>query len=130
MIDVVYDGNNKFIFKITRVMKRLDRKRRLHFTNFAERKFDARIFEKSSSELKQQIHAVKPDGRWVLGADAIRTVGSALGFGPIILVTQQPLIRQLTNLAYHGMVVACRPASDSNDNRTNSPADSTRTSAA
>lgn len=127
MIDVLYDGDSSFYKGTVRFLKRRDRKRRLHFTNIADRKFDARIFDKSPEELQQQIHAMLPDGRWVQGAEALRIIAAAIGLRPFAFASGLPLIRQATNFCYQCLAsLLSRPAG----NQTNSSSGSGLSSAA
>jgi predicted DCC family thiol-disulfide oxidoreductase YuxK len=99
-IDILYDGDCRFLVRTTHFLKRLDRRNRIHLTNIAARKFDARIFDRSQSELTAEIYARLPDGTWLRSLDAFRKLGSAVGLGPVVLLTQLPVIRLLLNLGY------------------------------
>ena len=103
-IDVLYDGNCAFLSRAVRFLHRRDRRHRIHMTNSAERKFDARIFDKSMNELIAEIHARMPDGTWLKGMDAFRLLSSSVGLGPLALLTRLPLIRQSVNVAYQFIV--------------------------
>ena len=99
-IDVLYDGNCPFWVCTTHFVKRFDRRHRIHLTNIAARKFDARIFDKSQCELTGEIHALRSDGTWLKGLDAFRELCSAVGLGPVFLLTRLPVFRQLSNMGY------------------------------
>ena len=99
-IDILYDGNCRFHLRTTQFLKRMDHKNRVHLTNMAARKFDARIFDRAQCELTAGIYARMPDGIWFMGPDAFRELGSAVGLTPLVLVTRLPLIRSLLNVGY------------------------------
>ena len=100
MIHVLYDGDCPFFARTAKLLKRLDRQHRLLFANVAARKFEPLIFNKSKGELATEIHAHLPDGSWLKGLDAFRELYSIVGFGPLVLPTKLPVLRQLTDGAY------------------------------
>ena len=99
-IDILYDGNCRFIVRTTQFLKRLDRRNRVHLANIAARKFDAASFDRSQAELTAEIYARRPDGTWLKGLDAFRELGSTVGLRPLVVLTQLPLIRSLLNVGY------------------------------
>ena len=99
-IDILYDGNCRFLVRTTQLLKRLDRRNRVHLANMAARKFDAGNFDRSECELTAEIYARMPDGTWYRGLDAFRELGSAVGLTPLVLGTRLPLIRSLLNVGY------------------------------
>ena len=99
-IDLLYDGNCRFVMRTIQFLKRLDRRNRIHLTNTAARKFDAASFDKSQGELTAEIYARLADGTWLKGLDAFRELSSAVGLAPLVLVTRLPLIRPALNVGY------------------------------
>ena len=99
-IDILYDGNCRFIVRTTQFLKRLDRRNRVHLANIAARKFDAASFDRSQAELTAEIYARRLDGTWLKGLDAFRELGSTVGLRPLVVLTQLPLIRSLLNVGY------------------------------
>ena len=96
---VFFDGDSRFWVREVRFLKRLDRRHRFHFTDISARGFDARIFNKNQQTLTAEIHALRPDGTWIRGAEVLRHVYASVGFGPLVFVTRLPLIRQVSNLS-------------------------------
>lgn len=103
-IDILYDGNCRFLVRTTQLLKRMDHRNRVHLANMAARKFDAGIFDRSQRELTGGIYARTPDGTWFRDLDAFRKLGSAVGLRPLVLLTQLPLIRSLLNVGYGFLV--------------------------
>ena len=99
-IDILYDGNCRFIVRTKQFLKRLDRRNRVHLANMAARKFEAANFDRSESELTAEIYARMSDGTWFRGLVAFREFGSAVGLTPLVLGTRLPLIRSVLNLGY------------------------------
>ena len=103
-IDVLYDGSCQFWVRITRLVKRLDRGQYIHLTNIADRKFEARIYDKSQSELMADLHVRLSDGTWLKGSDAFRELFSMSSLRPLVLVSSLPMLRQLSNAGY-GLII-------------------------
>lgn len=99
-IDILYDGNCRFLTRSAQFLKRLDHRNRVHLANMAARKFDAGNFDRSQCELTTGIYARMPDGTWLSDLDAFRELASAVGLRPLVLLTQLPLIRPLLNVGY------------------------------
>ncbi|MBC7967775.1 MAG: DUF393 domain-containing protein [Fuerstia sp.] len=99
-IDILYDGNCRFLVWATRFLKRRDRRNRVHLANTAARKFDAASFERSPGELSGEIYARMPDGAWLKGLDAFRQFGSVVGLRLLVLLTELPVIRLFLNAGY------------------------------
>ncbi len=99
-IDVLYDGNCALLCRAIHLLRRMDRRHGIHVTNIAARKFDAGIFDKSMKELIAEIHARTPDGTWLKGMDAFRLLSSYVGLGPLVFLTQIPVVRMLSNASY------------------------------
>jgi len=47
-----------------------------------------------------EIHGRLPDGNWVTGVEVFRQLYTCAGFGPPVLLTRMPLIRNLLDLGY------------------------------
>jgi predicted DCC family thiol-disulfide oxidoreductase YuxK len=99
-IDILYDGNCRFLVRTTQFLKRRDHRNRIHLANMAARKFDAGNFDRSQCELTAGIYARMPDGTWFRDLDAFREIGSAVGLRPLVLLTRLPVIRSLLNAGY------------------------------
>lgn len=99
-IEMFYDEDCPLCIRETRFLQRLDRRHRIRFTNIAAPDFDPQSLGKTRSELMDEIHGRLPDGRWVTGMDVFRRLYSAVGMGPLVLITRLPIIRQLMDSAY------------------------------
>ena len=74
-IDILYDGNCRFLVRTTQLLKRMDHRNRVHLANMSARKFDAGNFDGSPCDLTAGIYARMPDGTWFRGLDAFRALG-------------------------------------------------------
>ena len=64
-----------------KMLRRLDRKQRIRFTNIAAAEFEAGDYGLTQDELMAEIHARLPDGAWIRGVEVFRRIYSALGWG-------------------------------------------------
>lgn len=99
-IEMFYDGECPLCLRETRMLQRMDRHRRIQFTNIADPDFDAASYGKSYDEFMAEMHGRLPDGTWVTGVEVFRRLYSAVGFGPIVWLTRLPIIKQCLNGGY------------------------------
>jgi predicted DCC family thiol-disulfide oxidoreductase YuxK len=97
-IEVFYDGDCPLCTREIRVLRRLDRRDRITFTNIAAADFvpDG----KDLATLMARIHGRLPDGTWVEGVEVFRELYAAVGFGPLVALTRLPGISHLLGAAY------------------------------
>ena len=100
-IEMFYDGDCPLCMRETRMLGRMDRDKRIRFTNIATADFDATTVNKTQPELMAEMHGRLPDGSWVTGVEVFRRLYSAVGFGPVVWITRLPIIRQLLNVGYY-----------------------------
>ena len=55
---------------------------------------------KSHGELMAEIHGRLADGTFVKGVEVFRNLYDAVGFGPVVMATRLPVIRQILDLGY------------------------------
>jgi uncharacterized protein YbjT (DUF2867 family) len=97
---LLYDGACPIcVYEMGR-LKKLDRKRRLAYVDIAAPDFDARRFGTTLEAMMGRMHALAPDGRLLIGMDAIRAAYGAIGFGWVLAPTRLPLVRRLADRAY------------------------------
>ena len=68
-IEMFYDGACPLCMRETRILGRLDRKKRILFTNIAAPEFDGSFLGKTQDELMAEMHGRLPDGTWVTGVE-------------------------------------------------------------
>lgn len=100
-IEMFYDGHCPLCLRETQLLTHMDRHDRIRFVNIAASDFDADSAGKSQDELMAEIHARLPDGSWVTGVEVFRRLYSAVGLGPLVLLTRLPVISQLLDAGYH-----------------------------
>ncbi len=61
-IEVLYDGDCPLCRREVNMLRRMDRQRRIGFTNIASAEFEAGDYGLTEDELMAEIHARLPDG--------------------------------------------------------------------
>src|SRR5690606_1013817 len=82
------------------LLRRLDRRRRILFTDIADPTFRPETVGKTFDELMAQIYGRLPDGKLVTGVEVFRRLYSAVGFGPVVSLSRMPVISHLLDVAY------------------------------
>ena len=100
-IEMFYDGDCPLCMRETRMLGRMDRHKRIRFTNIAAADFDAATVNKTQAELMAEMHGRLPDGSWVTGVEVFRRLYSEVGFDPVLWLTRLPIIRQFLDVGYH-----------------------------
>ena len=99
-IEMFYDGDCPLCLRETRLLRRLDSKGLIGFTNIAAKDFDASDVGKTQEELMAEMHGRLPDGSWVTGVEVFRRMYAAVGFGWLVAPTRLPVIRNILDLGY------------------------------
>jgi predicted DCC family thiol-disulfide oxidoreductase YuxK len=99
-VEVFFDGECPLCVREIGMLKRLDRRRRIRFTDIAALDFDERAGGKTFDELMGRIHARLPDGSYIEGVDVFRRLYAAVGFGPLVALTRLPGVRQAMDAGY------------------------------
>ncbi|MFK7734427.1 MAG: thiol-disulfide oxidoreductase DCC family protein [Pirellulaceae bacterium] len=98
--EVFFDGDCPLCEKEIRMLRWMDRKNRLRFTNIAASDLDEAAIGKSFAELMEEIHGRFPNGDWVIGVEVFRQLYSAVGLRWLVWPTRLPGLRWLANLGY------------------------------
>ena len=99
-VEVFYDGQCPLCLREIKLLRWMDRKRRIRFTDIAEPSFRPVEFGKSMQEFMDEIQGRLPDGTWIMGVEVFRRLYAAVGFGPIVGVTRLPGVSHTLNLGY------------------------------
>ncbi len=82
------------------MLRRLDRRGRIAFTDIAAPGFDPQALGLSMKDLMDRIRGRLPDGTLIEGVEVFRRLYAAVGFSPIVALTRLPGISQGLDLAY------------------------------
>jgi predicted DCC family thiol-disulfide oxidoreductase YuxK len=99
-IDVFYDGACPVCLREVRMIRRLDRRGRIAFTDIAAPDFDPAAAGIPMGALMARIHGRLPDGSLVTGVEVFRVIYAAVGFSWLVALTRLPGIRQLLDVLY------------------------------
>jgi predicted DCC family thiol-disulfide oxidoreductase YuxK len=89
-IEAFYDGDCPLCLREVNLLKRLDRRHKIHFTNIAAPDFDPAVYGKTQNEFMQEMQGRLPDGSWVTGVEVFRRLYSAIGLRWLMLPTRLP----------------------------------------
>jgi predicted DCC family thiol-disulfide oxidoreductase YuxK len=99
--EVFYDGACPLCMREIRLLRRLDRRGRIRFSDIAATGFDAQARAGVDyGTLMARIHGRLADGTLVTGVEVFRRLYGAVGFGPLVALTRLPGIAQLLELGY------------------------------
>jgi predicted DCC family thiol-disulfide oxidoreductase YuxK len=82
------------------MLRKLDRKHRIQFTDIAARDFDRGSVGVEWSTLMERMHARLADGTIVTGVEAFRRLYAAVGFGPLVWLSRAPGLTRLLDFGY------------------------------
>jgi predicted DCC family thiol-disulfide oxidoreductase YuxK len=99
-IEVFYDGGCPVCLREVRVLRRLDRRGRIRFTDIDAPGFEPPASGPALEDLMARIHARGSDGDWIDGVEVFRCLYAAVGFGPLVAVSRLPGISQLLDWGY------------------------------
>jgi predicted DCC family thiol-disulfide oxidoreductase YuxK len=99
-VEVFHDGQCPLCRREMLMLARLDRRRRIRFTDIADPDFDPRAAGITGEALMARIHGRLPDGTLIEGVEVFRRLYAAVGFGRLVALTRIPGISHLLTLAY------------------------------
>ena len=99
-VEVFFDGECPLCAREISMLRRLDQRQRIRFTDIASPRFDAAQLGSTRAELMRRIHARLPDGTMIEGVEVFRRLYAAVGFGTLVRLTRVPGIVQLLDVGY------------------------------
>ena len=100
-VEIFYDADCPLCVKEIAVLRWLDRRNRVRFTNIAADTFQPTEYGKTMKQFMDEIQGRLPDGQWIVGVEVFRQVYSAIGLGVFVWPTRLPLIRNMLDWGYH-----------------------------
>lgn len=98
--EVFYDGECPLCMREIRMLKKLDRKGRILFTDIAAPGFDPSSLGVDQDQLMARIHGRLPDGALIEGVEVFRQLYSAVGLSPLVAATRLPGVSHLLDRGY------------------------------
>ena len=99
-IELFYDGDCPLCLREINLLRRLDRKSRILFTDIASPSFAAGDYGKTFDDFSKVIHARTEKDGWITGVEVFRRLYGAVGFGFLVRLTRLPLVSGFLDLAY------------------------------
>lgn len=99
-LEVFFDGGCPLCLREINFLNRRDRHGKIKFTDIDAPDFAPESCGKTYDELMAQIYGRLPDGTWITGVEVFRRLYSAVGFGPLVMLTRLPVISQFMDLGY------------------------------
>lgn len=99
-VQVFFDGDCPLCSREISLLRRLDRHKRVLFTDIAAKDFDAASLGMSQDMLMDRIHGRLPDGTWIEGVEVFRQLYAAVGLGAIAWVMRLPVITWMLDWSY------------------------------
>jgi predicted DCC family thiol-disulfide oxidoreductase YuxK len=98
--EVFHDGDCPLCQREIDLLRWMDRRGRIRFTDIADPSFDAAAVGRSHPDLMARIQGRMPDGAWVEGVEVFRQLYAAVGLGPLVARTRLPGISHAAELGY------------------------------
>ncbi len=104
-VEVFFDGDCPLCLREIKLLRWLDRKQRIRFTDIAARDFQATEFGKTPADFMDEIHGRVPSengspAKWIIGVEVFRQLYAAVGFGLLVWPTRLPGISQALDFGY------------------------------
>jgi predicted DCC family thiol-disulfide oxidoreductase YuxK len=100
LVEVFYDGQCPLCRREMGMLRRLDRRQIIQFTDIADPVFDATPLGKNYGDLMGEIHGRLPDGSWIKGVEVFRQLYGAVGFHWLVAISRWPGVRQTLDVGY------------------------------
>ena len=99
-IEVFFDGDCPLCRREIGMLRRLDRRHKIRFTDIAAADFNPDAIGIDGARLMEEIHGRLPDGTWLTGVEVFRRLYAAVGLGWCVPVTRLPGIAHLLDAGY------------------------------
>ena len=99
-IEIFFDGACPLCLREIQMVRAMDRRKRIRFTDIADPSFDAGAVGTTYAALMERIQARLPDGTWIEGVEVFRRMYGAIGLGSLVPLTRIPGISHALELGY------------------------------
>lgn len=99
-VEVFYDGECPLCLREIKMLRWLDRRHNIRFTDIAHPNFCSTDYGKTHRQFMDEIHGRLPDGSWISGVEVFRRLYAAVGFGPLVTLTRLPGIAHGLDFGY------------------------------
>lgn len=99
-VEVFYDGECPLCVREIKLLRWMDRKSRIRFSDIADPAFVPADYGKTMGEFMDEIQGRYPDGTWIIGVEVFRQLYAAVGFGPLVWLTRLPVVSHVMEWGY------------------------------
>ena len=99
-VEVFFDGECPLCMREIRMLRWLDRRQRIRFTDISSEEFAPDCYGRSMQDFMDEIHGRLPDDQWITGVEVFRRLYAAVGLGPLVALTRVPGISQTLEAGY------------------------------
>ncbi|XZE51449.1 thiol-disulfide oxidoreductase DCC family protein [Planctomycetaceae bacterium SH139] len=99
-VEVFFDGDCPLCAKEIRLLRWLDRRQQIRFTDIAAEDFEPSLYQKTMDDFMNEIRGRLPTGQWIVGVEVFRQLYAAIGLRPLVWLTRLPLISQGLDIGY------------------------------
>ena len=99
-VEVFYDGECPLCLREIKMLRWMDRREQIRFTNIADSSFSSEDYGKTMQEFMDEIKGRLPDGTWIIGVEVFRRLYAAVGLGAIVALTRLPGVSHSLDFGY------------------------------
>lgn len=99
-VEVFFDGDCPLCVREIGMIRWMDRRKRIRFTDIAAADFLVSEYPWSKDEFMAEIRGRLSDGTWIVGVEVFRQLYAAVGFAWIVAPTRLPGISHLMDWGY------------------------------
>ncbi|TWT68837.1 thiol-disulfide oxidoreductase DCC family protein [Crateriforma conspicua] len=99
-VEVFYDGECPLCLREIKLLRRLDRKDRICFTDIADSSFSPSCFGMTMKDFMDEIQGRLPNGEWITGVEVFRRLYAAVGLKPVVALSRLPGISHGLEFGY------------------------------
>jgi len=99
-VEVFYDGECPLCLREIKMLRWMDRREQIRFTNIADSSFSTADYGKTMQEFMDEIQGRLPDGTWIIGVEVFRGLYAAVGLGAIVALTRLPGVSHSLDFGY------------------------------
>lgn len=99
-VEVFYDGKCPLCLREIKLLRRLDRKHRIRFTDIADPSFSPASYGITMKVFMDEIQGRLPSGEWITGVEVFRRLYAAIGLKPAVWLTRLPGISHGLEFGY------------------------------
>jgi predicted DCC family thiol-disulfide oxidoreductase YuxK len=99
-VEVFYDGECPLCLREIKLLRRLDRKQRIRFTDISDPSFHPADYGMTMQDFMEEIRGRLVNGEWIQGIEVFRRLYAAVGLKPVVALTRLPGISHGLDFAY------------------------------